>query len=197
MTKSGKKQNIQENGSTFIKERIEYSKDILEKRYQLYTWLDTKVNLSLVINTALLGFAYILIERSEVEKLLICQILIILAILFVGISVFFCLFLIKPAMKSPLWKKYSDQLVEKQPRTSIGIETFSPKEYIKYMNKISLGDMLQFNLDQILKMNRIVNNYSRRLKLIITLSASALVFLIITLLIPYLIKCYSFFFNAC
>ena len=177
------RQVINSKNQNIIKERIEYSKDILDKRYHLYTWMETKINLSLMINTILLGFSYFLLDKST----FICsQILIILSILLIGYSLLKCLFLINPIMKSTLWKKHGKKLIDKQPRISIGIETFEIEEYHNCMKIMSLKDMLKYNVDQILKMNRIVNTYSRQLKYIIRLSACALLCLIIALLFPYI-----------
>lgn len=163
--------------------QIGYSKDILDKRYFLYTWLDSKVNLSLVINSALLGFSYVLLEKGDV--LIVSKILVIIAVLLISVSIFICLRLTNPAMKSPIWKKYNNKMIVKQPRTSIGIENFEPEEYKRTMKKIDLELMLEYNLDQIIKMNAIVNNSSRQLKKIVNLSSFALLILVFAFIYPY------------
>ncbi|MGV6832544.1 MAG: hypothetical protein ACWA5P_13405 [bacterium] len=172
----------QEDG---LNSQLSYSQDILDKRYILYNWLDTKVNLSLAINSALLGFSYILL-RNEVGSDLIIKSLIIVAMTIIGVCIYLCLTLTNPAMKSKIWKIKKDKLINKQPRTSVGIKEFEPDEYYDFLMNISQKEMIRYNVDQIVKMNAIVLRSSKKLKSIVTLSAISLIILVLTLILDFL-----------
>ena len=166
--------------------QLSYSHDILDKRYVLYNWLDTKVNLSLAINSALLGFSYILLKNEVGTNLLFIKAMIVLAMTLIGVCIYLCLTLTNPAMKSKIWKRKKDKLITKQPRTSVGIAEFEPDEYFSFLRNLEKPEMLKYNVDQIVKMNAIVIRASKKLKAIVTLSALSLILLLITLIIDYM-----------
>jgi hypothetical protein len=166
--------------------RLAYSQDILNKRYDLYTWMDGKARLSLTINSVLFGFSYWLIinySGSAVSKALI-----ITGIIVLGVSILVLLTVVLPTMKSPIWKKIPNQLIVKQPRTIIGVNEFeNQSEYLKTIQSLTIDDMLKYNVDQIWKMNKIVLVSSERMVLAIWLARMAVTLLICALLYTSLI----------
>ncbi|MFK7953080.1 MAG: hypothetical protein AB8B73_09555 [Ekhidna sp.] len=176
---------IHEDHKENLELKLSYTKDILDKRYALYSWLDTKTNLSLAINSALLGFSYLLLNNHNEVEIIYIKIIILISVLLIGFSILISLSLTNPTMKTPIWKMKKSSLIDKQPRTSIGIALYEPDEYLNHMLTINTTEMITYNSDQIVKMNSNINLASKKLKTIVRLSSIALILLVIAILWNY------------
>lgn len=160
-----------------------FATHILDKRYELYCWIETKINLLLLINTVLASICYFLIYESiEFVVPLVPNFLIFAAMIFLFASIIQCLVLIIPKMKSPIWKtKDKEELIVKQIRSSIGIEEFTPEEYREKFRTLDFNTIIDMNVDQIKKMNSIIIAASNGIRrgAIWTVFASFLIFICI------------------
>ncbi len=172
-----KRQKRYENTRELQATRLAYSQDILNKRYDLYTWIDGKARISLTINSVLLGFSYWLVTNHSGDN--VTKALIIFGIFILSISIMVLLTVALPAMKSPVWKKIPNQLIVKQPRTVIGVNEFkNPSKYLETIRSLTIDDMINYNVDQIWKMNKIVLVSSNRMALSTWLIRLAVVVLV-------------------
>jgi len=176
-----RKNNEESKNDEIHKIRLAYSQDILNKRYDFYTWMDGKARLSLTINSVLLGFSYWLVTNHGGD--VVSKYLIVAGIIVLSMSILILLTVALPAMKSPVWKQIPDQLIIKQPRTVIGVNEFKdPAEYVKTVRSLAVDDMIGYNADQIWKMNKIVLVNSSRMSFATRFTSLAVIFLVSALL---------------
>jgi hypothetical protein len=140
-----------------IKERIEYTNHILDKKFELYEWINSKANIMVVINTALLSLAMFAIDKwitptgFNYKQCWFWLWLLSTASLAGGICL--SLFVAIPTVKSGIWKKHKKELIAGSLRTVMGISSMTPSNYQKRMEQVTEEEMLQNNADEIVKVN--------------------------------------------
>lgn len=146
------------------KARLAYCQDILNKRYDLYTWIDGKARIALSVNGLFLGLSYWLLKNGS-EKI-VFQLPMFIGITALVLSILVLLTVALPAMMSPAWKTMPEKLIIKQPRTAVGINEFKgPAEYMETIKSLTMGQMIEYNVDQIWKMNKIILDGSKKVSL--------------------------------
>ena len=90
--------------------RLSYCQDILNKRYDLYNWMDGKARISLTLNGLLLGLSYWLVNNHSTS--VISKVLMNSGIVVLSVSMLVLLSVALPAMKSPVWKKMPEKLLK-------------------------------------------------------------------------------------
>jgi hypothetical protein len=146
---------------------LEYSLDILEKKYDLYMWCETKVHTLVTLNGLLLGGIFVLVSSHKVSGVISLSLL-GATLLFLLSSLFLALWHVKPLM-------YSGRTKLKNLRTTIGTEAYSSnEEYIAEMMNLTISKMIELDAEQIRGMNRNIMMNQRAIKWGVRLTATAI-----------------------
>ena len=134
-------------GAAPLKTILEYSRDILEKKYRLYIWCETKVNTLVTLDGLLLGGVFLAIGSIGVSGML-SVVSVTTAFMFILASLIVSLWHIKPLM-------FSGRTSRKNLRTVIGTEAYkSNEEYANELINLNIREMIQLDAEQIRGMNK-------------------------------------------
>jgi len=154
-----------------LKTILDYSLDILEKKYSLYMWCETKVQTLVTLNGLLLAGVFVIVGNIGASGLLSMSLLAI-TLTFLFSSLVISLWHINPLM-------YSGRTKLKNLRTTIGTEAYSSnQEYINEMMNLNIRKMIELDAEQIRGMNRNVMRDQRAIKWGVRLTAFAVIFLV-------------------
>lgn len=126
---------------------LEYAHDILEKKYALYMWCETKVQTLVTLDGLLLGGVFLAVGSIGVSGVLSVSLL-ATTLLFLLSSLVISLWHVKPLM-------FSGRTKLKNLRTVIGTEAYSSnEEYTNEMMNLNIRRMIELNAEQIRGMNK-------------------------------------------
>lgn len=124
-----------------------YTADILDKKYKLYDWCETKVQTLVTLDGLLLAGLFVILANRRLDTIW-ADSTAALALLLLISSLLIALWHIRPLM-------YSGLSQPKNPRTVVGTEAYeSTDEYLGEIMKLNVHRMIQLDADQIRGMNR-------------------------------------------
>jgi hypothetical protein len=133
---------------------LEFSQNILDRRYALEAWLDSRSNWLLSIQSILVGAVLIFATKADVDPA---------ARVFAGASliaftagVAFSLYRSIPRFRSRRQVSGQGGFDNRNPRTTFGIETYESSEYEGLLSSLTVSQMIAFNADQIRQVNAIL-----------------------------------------
>jgi hypothetical protein len=152
---------------------LAFTQDILDKKYDLYHWCESKIASLLTLDSILLGGLFLVITThghfaNPVDYWLIAS---TAAILLASLSV--ALVHIMPAMNSGLTSG-------KNPRTVIGTAKYeSNASYLADLRQIDMARVIELNAEQARGMNKNIMRNQRAIKIAALLTLAAIVPLLI------------------
>lgn len=140
-------------------EVLNFTQDVLDKKYGLYQWCEMKINTLVVLDGLLLGGVYVVIDKfGKIDGFFELAMLGLAGFFLFG-SLLISLFHIKPAMNS---KRTSERNI----RTVIGTEAYRTlNEYSAQFADLTPRDVIQLNIEQAYGMNKNIMRSQRAIKI--------------------------------
>ena len=133
---------------------FQFSQSILDRRYALEAWLDSRSNWLLSIQSILVGAVLIFATKANLSVPAIIFVAASLFALLAGLGV--SLYRSIPKFRSRRQISGDGEFGTRNPRTTLGIETFGAHEYRELMCSLSISEMIAYNADQIRQVNAVV-----------------------------------------
>lgn len=151
-------------------DQIEYTQDILDKRYFLYSWCETKNATLAAVNSFLLGAQFVAINALFENKAVFNLPLMVAAGLLYATATIIVLWHVEPLMRSGRLKG------QRNVRSVMGVEQYGSKEeYFRAIQLLDLPSMLRHNTDQIYGMNRNIMKNQSALRIAATMTILGIV----------------------
>ena len=145
-------------------EILQYSLDILDKKYRLYMWCEAKVSTLVTLDGLILAGVFVLIRVNGVSGSLDVSFM-AATLAFLLSSLLIALWHIKPLM-------YSGRTTLKNLRTTVGTEAYSStKEYADEMMQLSIEKMIRLDAEQIRGMNKNIMDFQKAIRLAVILTS--------------------------
>jgi hypothetical protein len=133
---------------------LDFSQNILDRRFALESWLDSRSNWLLSIQSILVGAVLLFATKSKLDGL--AAILVAASLLAFAIGLGFSLYRSVPKFRSRRQIAGQGGFDPRNPRTTLGIETFGAEEYRALLCSLTVSEMIACNADQIRQVNAIV-----------------------------------------
>jgi hypothetical protein len=133
---------------------FQFSQSILDRRYALEAWLDSRSNWLLSIQSILVGVVLVFATKANLHEPAIAFVAASLFALLVGVGV--SLYRSIPRFRSRRQMAGDGEFGARNPRTTFGIETFGAHEYRDLMCSLSISEMVAYNADQIRQVNAVL-----------------------------------------
>jgi hypothetical protein len=133
---------------------FEFSQSILDRRYALEAWLDSRANWLLSVQSILVGAVLVFATKTTLHAPAIVLVAASLSVLVAGLGV--SLYRSIPRFRSRRQIAGDGDFGTRNPRTTFGIETFEAHEYRELLCSLSIPEMIAYNADQIRQVNAIL-----------------------------------------
>jgi aspartate carbamoyltransferase catalytic subunit len=133
---------------------LEFSQNVLDRRYALEAWLDARSNWLLSIQSILVGAVLIVATKASLDPLARAFVGTSLIAFSAGLAV--SLYRSVPKFRSNRQLSGQGGFDEQNPRTTFGIETYEHDEYRDLLASLTVAQMVAHNADQIRQVNAIV-----------------------------------------
>jgi hypothetical protein len=133
---------------------FQFSQSILDRRYALEAWLDSRSNWLLSIQSILVGAVLVFATKADLHEPAIVLVAASLFALLGGLGV--SLYRSIPKFRSRRQMAGDGEFGARNPRTTFGIETFGAHEYRELMCALTMSEMIAYNADQIRQVNAVL-----------------------------------------
>lgn len=163
-----------------MKDKIEYTNHILEIKFGLYEWINSKAGIMVGFNTAVLSAALFVFDKWMKAAcwrewwfwwLLVSIVALIMSII---LSIVIAI----PIIRSRINDKHPDEVLIKSVRTVVGIRSMSPNGYFEMVKSLTEEEMLRHNTDEIVKVNYNIDRDSFDLKIVAYLTIAGIIALL-------------------
>jgi hypothetical protein len=140
---------------------LDFTLGIIDRKYQLYEWTETKIGTLVSIDSLIIGGVLVLATQDSfgIGKSFWNKAFFIAPLIVLGVSIMFSLAHTVPKMDSGI-----GNLSFRNLRQTASTERYSPKEYLEGMSRLTLRDMIVQNSNQIKGMNSIIMTNQRELR---------------------------------
>lgn len=153
---------------------LSFALHILDKRYHLEQWLETKTQSHILVNTLLGGMTVLTFNQIHSLDYTLRLILFFGLVCFMA-NLFLCIYLQIPKFRSRRQLSRSYEYDSFNPRSTAAIETFTVDDYKNRLSTITPHEMVVATADQIKQINSIIVQERRYLSMAAVLTIIGLV----------------------
>jgi hypothetical protein len=133
---------------------LEFSQNVLDRRFALEGWLDARSNWLLSIQSILVGAILIFVTKATISP--VARVFVSASLLAFTVGLAFSLYRSVPRFRSRRQVSGRGSFDDLNPRTTFGIETYESDEYRDLLSSLTVSQMIAYNADQIRQVNAIV-----------------------------------------
>jgi hypothetical protein len=133
---------------------LTFSQSILDRRFALEAWLDSRGNWLLSVDSILVGAVFVFSGNAALDTAGRFATLASFVSLLTGMA--FTLYLALPKFRSRRQLRHEGGFNEKNPRSTFGIAQYGSEEYRQLLTGLSVNNMIDLTADQIRQVNEIL-----------------------------------------